>query len=147
MWNLLIYNRFFEFIRHKDIKNNILPGLTIKDLILNSFKEIKANIKLLQDDIKEMKDGLTPVTNQSVSRSVTNNLLKLENEHYELQQYSRRNNVEILGLPDIFTGDRLTGKVAEFCNDVGVMIEIRDIEACHRLFQKKVTVSCPKELL
>ena len=144
---MLIYNRFFEFIRHKDIKNNILPGLTIKDLILNSFKEIKANIKLLQDDIKEMKDGLTPVTNQSVSRSVTNNLLKLENEHYELQQYSRRNNVEILGLPDIFTGDRLTGKVAEFCNDVGVMIEIRDIEACHRLFQKKVTVSCPKELL
>ena len=144
---MLIYNRFFEFIRHKDIKNNILPGLTIKDLILNSFKEIKANIKLLQDDIKEMKDGLTPVTNQNVSRSVTNNLLKLENEHYELQQYSRRNNVEILGLPDIFTGDRLTGKVAEFCNDVGVMIEIRDIEACHRLFQKKVTVSCAKELL
>ena len=114
---------------------------------MNSFKEIKANIKLLQDDIKEMKDGLTPVTNQNVSRSVTNNLLKLENEHYELQQYSRRNNVEILGLPDIFTGDRLTGKVAEFCNDVGVMIEIRDIEACHRLFQKKVTVSCAKELL
>ena len=144
---MLIYNRFFEFIRHKDIKNNILPGLTIKDLILNSFKEIKANIKLLQDDIKEVKDGLTPVTNQNVSRSVTKNLLKLENEHYELQQYSRRNNVEILGLPDIFTGDRLTGKVAEFCNDVGVMIEIRDIEACHRLFQKKVTVNCPKELL
>ena len=110
MWNLLIYNRFFEFIRHKDIKNNILPGLTIKDLILNSFKEIKANIKLLQDDIKEMKDGLTPVTNQNVSRSVTNNLLKLENEHYELQQYSRRNNVEILGLPDAFTGDRLAEK-------------------------------------
>ena len=94
---------------------------------MNSFKEIKANIKLLQDDIKEMNDGLTPVTNQNGSRSVTNNLLKLENEHYELQQYSRKNNVKILGLPDIFTGDRLTGKVVEFCNDVGVMIEIRDI--------------------
>ena len=144
---MLIYNRFFEFIRHKDIKNNILPGLTIKDLILNSFKEIKANIKLLQDDIKEMKDGLTPVTNQNVSRSVTNNLLKLENEHYELQQYSRKNNVKILGLRDIFNGDHLTGKVVESCNDVGVMIEIRDIYACHRLFQRKVTVSCPKELL
>ena len=116
-------------------------------MILNSFKEIKANIKLLQDDIKEMKDGLTPVTNQNGSRSVTNNLLKLENEHYELQQYSRKNNVKILGLRDIFNGDHLTGKVVEFCNDVGVMIEIRDIYACHRLFQRKVTVSCPKELL
>ena len=61
-----------------DIKNNIPPGLTIKDLILNSFKEIKADIKQLQDDIKEMKDGFTPVTNQNVSGSVSNNLLKLE---------------------------------------------------------------------
>ena len=43
-----------------DIKNNIPPRLTIKDLILNTFKEIKADIKQLQDDIKEMEDGLTP---------------------------------------------------------------------------------------
>ena len=35
-----------------DIKNNIQPDLTIKDLILNSFKEIKADIKQLQDDKK-----------------------------------------------------------------------------------------------
>ena len=61
-----------------DIKNNIPPGLTIKNLILNSFKEIKADIKQLQDDIKEMKDGFTPVTNQNVSGSVSNYLLKLE---------------------------------------------------------------------
>ena len=55
------------------IKNNIPPGLTIRDLILNSFKEFKADIKQLQDDIKEVKDGFTPVTNQNVSGSVTNN--------------------------------------------------------------------------
>ena len=42
----------------------------------------------------------------------------------ELQQYSRRNNVEILVLPDIFTGDRLTGKVVELYNGVGVMVEV-----------------------
>ena len=61
-----------------------------------NYQEIKADIKQLQDDIKEMKDGFTPVTNQNVNGSVTNNLLKLEKEHYELHQYSRRNNVEIL---------------------------------------------------
>ena len=93
-----------------DIKNHIFRALIVKDLILNSFKEIKADIEHLQDDNKEMKNGFTPVTNQSVSGSVTNNLFKLEKEHYELQQYSRRNNVEILGLPDAFTGDRLAEK-------------------------------------
>ena len=84
-----------------------------------------------------MKDGLTPVTNQNVSGSVSNNLSKLEKEHYALQQYVRRNNVEILGLPDIFTGDRLTEKVVELCNDVGIVVEVRDIKPCHRLFQKE----------
>ena len=89
---------------------------------MNSFKEIKADIKQLQDDIKEMKDGFTPAINQNASDSLINNLLKLEKEHFELQQGSRRNNVEILGLPDIFTGDRLTEKVVELCNDVDVMM-------------------------
>ena len=84
-----------------------------------------------------MKDGLTPVTNQNVSGSVSNNLSKLEKEHYALQQYARRNNVEILDLPDIFTGDRLTEKVVELCNDVGIVVEVRDIKPCHRLFQKE----------
>ena len=50
-----------------NIKNNISPGLTIKGLILNFLKEIKANIKQLQDEIKEMKDGFTPVTFVSTS--------------------------------------------------------------------------------
>ena len=104
-----------------DIKRNIPPGLSTKNLILNSFKEIKADIKQLQDDIKEMKDGFTPAINQNASDSLINNLLKLEKEHFELQQCSRRNNVEILGLPDIFTGDHLTEKVVELCNDVGVI--------------------------
>ena len=52
-------------------------------------------------------------------------------------QYSRRNYVAILGLPDIFIGDRLTEKVIKLCNDVGVMVEIRDMELCHTLFQKE----------
>ena len=49
----------------------------------------------------------------------------------------------ILGLPDIFTVDRLTEKVVELCNDAGVIVEVRDIEACHRL-SKKVTIVTQK---
>ena len=70
--------------------------------------------------------------------------MKLENEYHELQQYSRRNNVEMLVLLDIFTRDRLTGKVVDLCNDTGVMVEVRDIEACHRSFQKESNYQLPK---
>ena len=70
--------------------------------------------------------------------------MKLEKEYYELQQYSRRNNVEMLVLLDIFTRDRLTGKVVGLCNDTGVMVEVWDIEACHRPFQKEGNYQLPK---
>ena len=64
--------------------------------------------------------------------------MKLEKEYYELQQYSRRNNVETLVLLDIFTRDRLTGKAVDLC------IEVRDIEVCHRPFQKESNYQLPK---
>ena len=67
--------------------------------------------------------------------------MKLEKERYELQEYLRRNNVAILGLPDIFTGDLLTEKTVELYNYVGVIELVMDF------FKKKVTISYPKELL
>ena len=95
-----------------------------------------------------MKDGFTPVINKNLSGLVPNNLLKLEKEYSELQQYSRRHNVEILDLPDTFTWDCLMKKFTELCNDVGVMVETRDIEACHKLllffFKKKKVKSVPQ---
>ena len=91
------------------MKNNILSRWTIKDLFLNYFKEIKADIKQLKDDTKEMKDDFVPVTKQNVSGSVSNNLLELGKQHYE-------------------SGDCLTEKVIELCNDVVVMVKVRDID-------------------
>ena len=62
----------------------------------------------------------------------------------ELQQYSRRNNVEVLVLPDIFTGDRLTEKFVELYDGVGVMVEVYIIYVCiyiytHILYTCNVT--------
>ena len=57
-------------------------------LNLSVAKILKLNKDKLQDDIKEMKYGFTPVTNQNVRGSVSNDLLKLEKERYELQQSS-----------------------------------------------------------
>ena len=71
--------------------------------------------------------------------------MNLEKKHYELQQYSRRDIYEILGLPDIFNEDLFTEKIVELCNDVGVMVEVRDIEAFHRLFQKQLYNQLPKK--
>ena len=54
----------FLNLSETEILKTSSSGLTIKDLILNSFNETKGDIKQLQDDIKELKDGFTPVINQ-----------------------------------------------------------------------------------
>ena len=41
----------------------------------------------------------------------------------------------------------MTEKIVEICNDVGVMIEVRGIEACHRLFQKESNKQLPKKTI
>ena len=54
----------FLNLSETEILKTSSSGLTIKDLILNSFNETKGDIKQLQDDIKELKVGFTPVINQ-----------------------------------------------------------------------------------
>ena len=66
---------------------------------MNYYKEIKADIKQLKDDINETKYDFTPVTNQNVSGSISNNLLKLGKQHCT-------------------PGKCLTEMVIELCNDV-----------------------------
>ena len=68
---------------------------------MNSFKEIKADIKQLQDDIKEMKDGFTPAISQNASGSLINNLLKLEKEHFETLCLSMNDLLKISYLNEI----------------------------------------------
>ena len=41
----------------------------------------------------------------------------------------------------------MTEKVVKLCNDVGVMKEVTDIEACHRLFQKESNNQLPKRTI
>ena len=105
-----------------DIKNNIPPGMTIKDLILNSFNEIKNEIKELKDEIKDLKET-SSFLEPSIIANKSQDYVKLEKSHHEPEQYTRRNNVEILGIPDIFSGEQITEKVIELCNDVGVPVK------------------------
>ena len=54
-----------------------------------------------------------------------------------LQQYGRRNNLEISGIPDSVTTDDLEDKVIEILSKVDVNVTNNDIEACHRMGKSK----------
>ena len=57
----------------------------------------------------------------------------MESDANSLEQYGRRNNVEITGIPDSVEINDLEGKVIEVLSEIDVNVSTNDIEACHRI--------------
>jgi len=118
-----------------------------KDALVDFVMDIKKNknvlvlLKSMQDEIKLLRDEIQVL--RSEKNQQTNGCSEeMEREHYDHMQYTRRNNVEISGIPDIFD-ENLEEKVIDICSSLEISVEKRDIEACHRLYQK-AGVSGPK---
>ena len=100
----------------------------LKDEVIN-LKDII--IKNLQDENKRLK------TKENV---LENKIIDLEIQNNNLDQYSRRNNVEISGIPQSVSDNQLEEKVVDILKVIDVNITTKDVEACHRLGKKKKNV-------
>lgn len=68
--------------------------------------------------------------------SLENDNVKLRSELNDLQQYSRRNNVEIKGIPEV-EGENLLGLVTKIGMRLDVRIDPADVDICHRTGKKQ----------
>ena len=76
------------------------------------------------------------VENEHLRKKVNvleNKVLTLESEHNSLEQYGRRNNIEITGIPDNVPDQNLEEKVVDILNEISVDVSSKDIEACHHV--------------
>ena len=55
----------------------------------------------------------------------------LENKFNHLEQYGRRNNTEVSGIPDLLDDNELECSVIKIMKTIDVEVDDRDIEACH----------------
>ena len=73
---------------------------------------------------------------------VNDNLVKqnriLESKCAANEQYSRRECLEISGIPDSIPNNNLEETVFKIFNETGAIVNLRDAEACHRLNQKSI---------
>lgn len=100
---------------------------------LNSHKEdiikqLKDENTILRAEIEDLKEEL-----QEKSSLITD----LEKDVVDVQQYIRRNNIEICGIPDNIPDNELEEKVIDIATALDVKINKNDIEACHRLKDRK----------
>ena len=99
----------------KNITNVVNESImSIKDSIIDSLKE--ENMKL-QSRVQQLED-------KALRMEIT------KNNH---EQYTRRNNIEIQGIPATAADDNLEIKVIDIFRCLKINIDPSDIEDCHRL--------------
>ena len=86
--------------------------------------EIVAENKKLQSDIERVKN---------INHKVESKIVYLKKNQTNGVQYSRRNNVEISGIPNTIPDNLIQNIVISICRDSGVEIDPKDVKGCHRL--------------
>ena len=72
---------------------------------------------------------------------------ELEQQQAKMEQYSRRNNVDISGISNEVSDENLEKKVIDICKESGIDLNPCDIEACHRLPSENVNTSNSKRVI
>ena len=73
------------------------------------------------------------VITKNVNSRLEERIINLEKNQAKGEQYSRRNNVELSGIPNSICDEDLENTVINICKESGIDVDARDIEGCHRL--------------
>ena len=115
-------NTVATFVGEQGIRNEYENVNRIK----NNFQDHEPN----HNHNKE--EPLLPEYTDMLS-NLNKRLFNLEKKCSANDQYSRRNNVEIAGIPDSLPDNLLEDKVIEILEYLNISLVYWDIEACHRL--------------
>jgi len=100
----------------------------IKDELINIKEVVIQNLIRENERLKERVEEL-----EGRSKYAEDRLVTAEIHSYSLEQYDRRNNIEIQGIPNNIINEELEGKVIEIFKAIDIDITSYDIEDCHRL--------------
>ena len=160
MSNSEIYNTRNAGMKQEvaDMKNDFMKSLDNLKLDINdTFYNINDKLVTIKSGFKENLDDLVAESLSKIKDSVVeafreeNSLLHQKIEKLESRisvlatdlnnqdQYNRRNNLDIQGIPDIIPDDQLEEKVIEIFNQINVKINTFDIEDRHRMGKSKKT--------
>ena len=120
-------------------ENNVLDPQT-SDPIINLENKMLSRFDGLDKELLNLKDviikGLQFET-QRLRMKVNNLENKVEINENHLEQYGRRNNLEITEIPDDVSDKNLKEKVIQVLSEIQVNVSSSDIEACHRIGKSK----------
>ena len=108
--------------------------------------EFKEQINNLKDVIKRLQDE--NVILRGKWSKLEQKLAEFECGAFNnLEQYGRRNNIIISGIPDSVGNNQLEESVTKIITDINVNVASNDIEACHRIRKKDSRVGSTKTII
>ena len=107
-------------------------------------KQKDSIIENLRGENDALKDELKTLKEKFDKKS--DDLVLIEKDVVDLQQYIRRNNIEIVGIPNKISDKYLEQTVIDLADSIDVRISKNDIEACHRLKDRR-NVDGPKRTI
>ena len=124
--------------RSKDSGSVFAEELTkLRSDLLDSFSNLKDEVINLKDVIIKNLQNENKKLHNKVD-ILQKKIIDLEIKSNSVEQYGRRNNLEITGIPDTITDDNLETTVVDIFNSVNTdKISEKDIEACHRIGKTK----------
>ena len=128
--------------KFESVKDEILIELQNENLKikkeLDIVKEELSSKGKIIDELRTELDQIRTDKNETVDIGIEKEKVEeVERDCAELQQYIRRNNIEIAGIPDSVKQQELEKKVIEIAKAVDIAITPNEIEACHRLHQNR----------
>ena len=117
--------------------------------VVGAYNVLRADHNILQTQFKNLQVHSndhnilqTQFKNLQVHSNYQSKLIyDLENDLSHFQQYNRRENIEIMGIPNTVTDSELEAKVVSILNSLGCNISSYEIVACHRLKKKNTNQS------
>ena len=160
---LFIYFLFFWLINMFTTHNNFTRSskkMSVEEALGKLQNELSSQISNLINQVRSTRDEVINLKDVIIKRlQEENDLLrarcsKLENKVIDLEstinhteQYGRRNNIVISGIPDDINDNDLESTVIKLMKDVDVYIDSSDIEACHRIGKLDCKTSSKKTIV
>ena len=117
-------------------ENNVLDPQT-SDLIINLEKKLLFRFDGLDKELLNLKDVIIKDLQVENQHNPENKIMSLGINGNNLEQYGRRNNLEITELPDDVSDENLEEKVTQVLGEIQPNFLSSDIEACHRIGKSK----------
>ena len=132
--------------------------MSLEDAIANLHSDLSEKITNLTTAVRSTKDEVINLKDKSIRRlqdenellrakcsRLENKVVSLESSINQVEQYGRRNNIVISGIPDDISD--LESTVVDIMKDVDVDINSSDIEACQSKLVNKIGEQQVRKLL